>query len=296
MAKPRTGIGKKKKRALIEEAGNKCANPGCFSSRVELHHIKGWAVYGTHDERHMIAICPTCHDAVHHGRLRIEDETLYGWKSIPRSATQYDYFTVEPGREAFVELGRSLRVLGTSGETTICDVSENAYLACQIHRDDFFLLGLRLQDRMGKRLISIEDNRVVHSLPNGFSYQRRPGRIIIGVDDSSLYLPEWLEDRVAKFDAMYGESRPQFPANMTVLEMETIGPSQVRVEGLICDSNAAFLIEREKIYIVAPNHCSAVSRMTLEVRAATQNAVFVSPQRRNYWSRNGRYAMICPAW
>jgi hypothetical protein len=296
MAKPRTGIGKKKKRALIEEAGNKCANPGCFSRRVELHHIKAWSIYGTNDERHLIAICPTCHDAVHHGRLKIDDDTLYAWKSLRRSATQHDYFGVEPGREAFVELGQSLRVRSTSGEATVCDASENAYLAFRIDQADFFLLGLRLQDRTGKCLISVEDNRVVHSLPNGFSFERIPGRIIIRTDDSSLYLPEWLEEQVVKCDAIRGESRQPFPAKMTVLEMETIGPSQVRVDGLVCDSNVAFLIEKERTYMVTPTGCATIGQMTLEVGAFKTNAVFVSPQRSNYWSRDGRAFMLSPGW
>jgi hypothetical protein len=295
MAKPRTGIGKKKKRALIEEAGNKCANPGCFSRRVEIHHIKEWSIYGTNDDKHLIAICPTCHDAVHHGKLKIDDETLYAWKSLPRSATQHDYFGVEPGREAFIEVGQSLRVQSTSGEATVFDISENVYLAFRIDRADFFLLELRLQDRMGKLLMSIEDNRVVHSLPNGFSYERVPGRIMIGTDDSSLYLPEWLEEQVAKVDATHGESRQAFPAKMTVFEMKTIGPSQVRVNGLICDSNAAFLIEKERTYMVTPTGCALLARVGLKV-GANCSAVLASPQRRDYLLRNGRSVLVAPGW
>jgi hypothetical protein len=59
-----------------------------------------WYIYGTHDPNHMIAVCPTCHDEIHHGRLPISDETLYKWKSIERSASSMDtaYLTVEPGR------------------------------------------------------------------------------------------------------------------------------------------------------------------------------------------------------
>ncbi len=296
MAKPRKGIGKKKKRALIEEAGNKCANPGCFSRRVELHHIKEWSVYATNDEKHLIAICPTCHDAVHHGLLKIDDKTLYAWKSLRRPATRHDYFGVEPGSEAFVELGQSLRVESTSGEASVCDISENAYLAFRIDPDDFFLLGLRLQDRMGKLLMSVKDNRVVHSLPTGFSFDRVPGRIIIRTDDSSLYVPGWLETQVMQFDARHGGSRQAFPAKMTVLEMETIGPSQVRVHGLICDSTAGFLIEKEGTYMVTPSGCAKLQRVNLKVGAPNCSAVLVSPQRRDYLLRNGRSVLVSPGW
>lgn len=193
-------------------------------------------------------------------------------------------------------MGQSLRVQSTSGEATVCDVSENVYLAFRIDREDFFLLGLRLQDRMGKRLISVEDNRVVHSLPKGFSFERRPGRIIIRTDDSSLYVPEWLEQRVAEFDASHGESHQPFPAKMTILDIETIGPSQVRVLGLICDANAAFLIEKERTYMVTRTGCARLQRLALKVGAPNCSAVLVSPQRRDYLLRNGRSVLVSPGW
>ena len=47
------------KRALYAEAGYKCANPGCCTRLQELHHIRQWSVYQTHDGSEMIAICPT---------------------------------------------------------------------------------------------------------------------------------------------------------------------------------------------------------------------------------------------
>lgn len=43
------------------------------------------------DQDHMIAICPTCHDAVHHGPLEITDDTIYSWKSIKRKPTNRDH-------------------------------------------------------------------------------------------------------------------------------------------------------------------------------------------------------------
>ena len=84
MAEHRPEVSKQLKTQLRREAGEKCANPGCSATRTHLHHIREWAVYRTHDGAHMIAVCPTCHDAIHHGQLPISDETLYAWKRIPR--------------------------------------------------------------------------------------------------------------------------------------------------------------------------------------------------------------------
>ena len=198
------------------------------------------------------------------------------------------------GERLLLNLGQSLRVRSTSGEAIVCDASENAYLAFRIDLADFFLIGLRLQDRTGKPLVSVEDNRLVHSLPKDFSFERIPGRIIIRTEDSGLYVPEWLNEQLMEFHAGHGEARQPLPAKITLLEMETIGPSQVRVAGLICDSNCAFLIEKERTYMVTPTGCATVGQMTLEVGAADSNAVFVSAQRRNYWSRDGRAAMFSP--
>ena len=61
------------KKHLIKESGNKCANPGCSNFLTEFHHIKEWVIYKTHDQKHMIAICPACHDSVSRGNLRIDE-------------------------------------------------------------------------------------------------------------------------------------------------------------------------------------------------------------------------------
>ncbi len=45
MAKKRQKIKPVIQRQIIEEAGNKCANPGCTNWRVHLHHIEHWAIY-----------------------------------------------------------------------------------------------------------------------------------------------------------------------------------------------------------------------------------------------------------
>ncbi|MEW8522478.1 MAG: HNH endonuclease [Candidatus Thiodiazotropha endolucinida] len=65
---------------------------------VEIHHIREWHVYKTHDERHMISVCAACHDAIQRGELDITDETLYSWKQISRNVKYiYTNLYVEPG-------------------------------------------------------------------------------------------------------------------------------------------------------------------------------------------------------
>src|SRR5471032_2843818 len=97
MAKQQRKITPALKRQLIEQAGGKCANPGCSNWRVHIHHIKHWAVYKVHNAGDMIAVCPSCHDSIHYGRLAIPDEVLYHWKGIARPAVpESAHIYVEP--------------------------------------------------------------------------------------------------------------------------------------------------------------------------------------------------------
>src|SRR5436190_22824634 len=94
------------RRRLVDEAGGKCANPGCPTPRTHLHHIAEWAVYQAHDEEEMIAVCPTCHDAIHDGQLEIDDDTIYAWKAIERpKSTRRDHVYVEPGESPTLAIG-----------------------------------------------------------------------------------------------------------------------------------------------------------------------------------------------
>jgi hypothetical protein len=100
MAEYRPKIKRTVKEALIKKAGGKCANPGCPNVLTEIHHIKEWCVYKSHNPSYMIAICPSCHDSVTRGGLRINDETLYRWKTISRALqTASHYIYLEPGAE-----------------------------------------------------------------------------------------------------------------------------------------------------------------------------------------------------
>lgn len=49
------------KRAVLVEAGHRCAIPTCRSAPVEIAHIEPWADVRKHDFENLIALCPTCH-------------------------------------------------------------------------------------------------------------------------------------------------------------------------------------------------------------------------------------------
>ena len=131
VAKQQRNVPKSLKAQLIKDAGDKCANPGCSNWRVHLHHIKHWAVYKTHDGKHMIAICPSCHDAVH--TSRIDDETLYRWKSISRPAANEirDHLYVEPSPEIRCLTG-SMCVLADSTNALVFTLSNSNHFGFRV--------------------------------------------------------------------------------------------------------------------------------------------------------------------
>ncbi|WP_158226819.1 HNH endonuclease [Amycolatopsis vastitatis] len=49
------------KRAILVEAGHRCAIPTCRHTTVEIAHIEPWARVKEHTFDNLIALCPNCH-------------------------------------------------------------------------------------------------------------------------------------------------------------------------------------------------------------------------------------------
>ena len=49
------------KRAVLVEAGHRCAIPTCRATTTEIAHIKQWAKVKKHSFENLIALCPNCH-------------------------------------------------------------------------------------------------------------------------------------------------------------------------------------------------------------------------------------------
>jgi len=67
------------KRQLIVDAGGRCANPACQAWKAHVHHVKHWGVYRTQNGAAMIAVCPTCLDEIHCGKLGLSDNVVQLW-------------------------------------------------------------------------------------------------------------------------------------------------------------------------------------------------------------------------
>lgn len=225
MAKLRKAIPKKIKSELIKEAGMKCANPGCASYRIHIHHIRQWAVYQTNDEKDMIAICPVCHDTAHNGELIIDDRTLYGWKEIIRSNTTRDQLFVEPGIPSKLLLG-SIAVTGDNG-LSVFELSPNNRLSFKLVDDDIFLVNMSITDLNGKQILKIVENHVKYQIAKPLRYERRPGKLRITAPATSKYIPDWVLLKMRIQEPQYARDD-----KFIMLDIEVIKPGLVRVQGV----------------------------------------------------------------
>jgi hypothetical protein len=250
VAKARKNVPRPIKQALLREAGNKCANPGCTNYRAHLHHIMEWAVYETNDQEHMIAICPTCHDAVHYGSLEIADETLYRWKRIKRKPTKRDHLYVEPsevGSTPKLLLG-SIAVTGPTG-VVVFELSPTNRLGFRLVDQEIFMTNLSITTLAGREVLRVVDNHVKHTVEHPVRYDRRPGRIRVTTPVDPDFLQPWALDLVRKHEPQYAND-----GNLPLLDAEVIEPGLVRVQGIWPDRDHPVVITRECLMFIPGQH------------------------------------------
>jgi HNH endonuclease len=61
MTQNRDAIPAELKRAVLVEAGHRCAIPTCRATTTEIAHIEPWADARAHTFQNLIALCPNCH-------------------------------------------------------------------------------------------------------------------------------------------------------------------------------------------------------------------------------------------
>jgi len=69
MPEGRDAIPTELSRAVLVEAGHRCAIPTCRQHPVELAHIEPWSRVRNHTFGNLIALCPTCHARYDRGEI-----------------------------------------------------------------------------------------------------------------------------------------------------------------------------------------------------------------------------------
>lgn len=257
MAKKRTNIPSTIKEQLRIEAGNKCANPGCNILRTHIHHIKHWAVYSTHDEKHMIAVCPNCHDAIHYGKIPLTDETIYKWKEIDYSTNFIrDHLYISPNSTSKVLLGSI--AIQTPQEAIIFRLSPNNQLNFQIVGQDILMLNLNISTISGKEIIKVEKNYITHQIDLAVEYRQIVGQVQILVPNNSEYIPNWAVETVRRYEPKFG-----FDEKLSIIHIEVVKKGLVRVQGAWIQHNKAIIATLSGLYFISkeealPHKCLAL--------------------------------------
>ncbi|PKW15925.1 HNH endonuclease [Saccharopolyspora spinosa] len=77
MPNDRPSIPAELRRAVLVEAGHRCAIPTCRQYPVDIDHIVDWAKVQRHDFDNLIALCPTCHARKTRGEIDIKSMKQY---------------------------------------------------------------------------------------------------------------------------------------------------------------------------------------------------------------------------
>ena len=70
MPESRPSIPQATKRAVLLEAGHRCAIPTCRNTaNLDIHHIVPWETCREHKSENLIVLCPNCHRLAHDGSI-----------------------------------------------------------------------------------------------------------------------------------------------------------------------------------------------------------------------------------
>lgn len=81
MAEDRPEIPREVRRALLVEAGHRCAIPACRAHPVVIDHIDDWARVREHKFENLIVLCSNCHSRKGEGRGQIDRKSLRQYKA-----------------------------------------------------------------------------------------------------------------------------------------------------------------------------------------------------------------------
>ncbi len=70
------------RRAVLVEAGHRCAIPRCGQTELDIHHIIPWETCRKHEYDNLIALCPVCHRRAHQGEIDRKALRIYKTKLL----------------------------------------------------------------------------------------------------------------------------------------------------------------------------------------------------------------------
>jgi hypothetical protein len=196
----------------------------------------------------MIAICPSCHDEVHHGRLKISDETLYQWKEIVRPERPEAFqLHVEPAPTIKMMLG-TICFSTKNDRAVIFELSNRNRLSFRILDGDLMRANVLIEKLSGEEVLHVVDNVVRVPPHKDVTFEARAGKVRVTVPATAEYIPPRAIAHMRIQEPLYGAA-----GRLTALDLEVLKPGLLRVEGFWPSPNGVVVITRERLSFCRPD-------------------------------------------
>jgi hypothetical protein len=135
----RPPIPREMRRAVLVEAGHRCAIPTCRQYPVDVDHIDDWATVKEHRFENLIVLCPTCHARKGDKPGQIDRKSLRQYKAnlailtsrygdVERRLVEYSAEQLAQGREGRPFGGLPSVTLGLGSEWQVLYLLRDGYL------------------------------------------------------------------------------------------------------------------------------------------------------------------------
>lgn len=150
MAKGRKRIPKEIERAVLIEAGHRCAIPTCRAIPTEIAHIEPWSKVKQHLFENLIALCPNCHTRADQ-KKEIDKACLKQYKkNLAIINNRYNEFE----RRIFeycAQTGERLFVLGLGGDLFVGNaVKDGFFVDKKIQSGNFTVTAMSKEHKFQK--------------------------------------------------------------------------------------------------------------------------------------------------
>lgn len=270
MAVEARSIPRKTREVLLHESNGKCANPGCNNSRVEIHHIRQWSIYKTHNSEHMIAVCPTCHDACHNGTFKISDELLYQWKGLTKERNYAEAHIFVPSAELTrLSMGTITLQQAEERDTIVFNLSTESKLSFSV-KNNWLKVSAKFVDNTGRTILEVTENNLKVHRDKDVLLEQRPGRFRVTAPANKYYLPATALFLMQRAEPMYASD-----GRVTMLDLEVIKEGQVRVQGFWPLENSAIVVTEKAINMCSSNALSSSNPKPLTMIGAGDETVLL---------------------
>jgi hypothetical protein len=190
----------------------------------------------------MIAICPSCHDAAHHGSLKISDEVLYLWKGVVRPDVPTSvHIYVEPAQELKLLTG-SICIATKNDRAAVFELSNSNHLKLRVLDGDLLQVSIRLHDAKGNELLRVIENHVRVARSKNIKFEYRAGHVRVTVPATDDFAPRWLIEQVRYQNPAFAEDD-----RIVALDIEVLKPGLVRVQGCWPDGDVGVVITEQAL-------------------------------------------------